>query len=168
MEELTDILVGLEQRISAYKNRLQEPKRNVVVWTTKSPRLRNTWSWQKRCIASKPTKPSSPVSPVNSIPTKKVLVSDRIRMSPTSRGKSSGAEQVFREKRVGSCVRNAPRGESLDARKGACAAIGRGGAPDQGEDAADICGHILEAGQAVQEVGPNTFEALEESLIHVV
>src|SRR5207245_10112494 len=68
-------------------------------------------------------------------------------------GNTHGAEQVFREKRVGSRVRNAPRGESLDARKRACAAIGRGGAPDQGKNAADIRGHILEAGQAVQESG---------------
>jgi len=64
-------------------------KRNVVVWTTKSPRLKNTWSWQKHSIALKRTRPSSLVSPVNSIPTKKVLANDRIRMSPTSRGKSS-------------------------------------------------------------------------------
>jgi len=64
-------------------------KSNVVVWMTKLPRSRNTWSCQKRSIALKPIMPRSPVSRVNSIPMKKVLVNDRIRMSPTSRGKSS-------------------------------------------------------------------------------
>ena len=127
-------------------------KRNVVVWTTKSPRSRNTWSWQKRSIALKPTKPSSPVSPVNSIPTKKVLVSDRIQMSPTSRGKYSwgGASipgKACRKPRTKCSARRIARCTQ------ACAAIGRGGAPDQGKNAADIRGHILEAGQAVQESG---------------
>ena len=81
--------LALNSESAPTKTGCRSLRRSGGVRTMRSPQLKNTWSWQKRCIALKPTKPSSPVSPVNSIPTKKVLVSDRTRMSPTSRGKSS-------------------------------------------------------------------------------
>src|ERR1041384_6977720 len=79
----------LNSESARIKTGCKNSKRNVVDWMTKLPQSRNTWSWQKRSTVLKPTRPSSPVSPVNSILMKRALVSDQIRMSPTSRGKSS-------------------------------------------------------------------------------
>src|SRR5688572_1903189 len=79
----------LNSELAPTRTGFRSSKRNVVVWTTKLPRSRNTWSWQKHSTVSKPTRPNSRVSPVSFIPMKKAPVSDRILMSPTNQERSS-------------------------------------------------------------------------------
>jgi len=44
LKELLDVLIGLEQRITASRNRLLELEEIVVRWTTKFPPRRNSFS----------------------------------------------------------------------------------------------------------------------------
>jgi septal ring factor EnvC (AmiA/AmiB activator) len=131
VEELTDILVGLEQRISAYKNRLQELEKkrrrldDEIATIKKYLELAETLyrvEADKAKLASLSSQFYSDEKGARQRPN--TDVTDQSREILMGRSKYSGKSVS------GSCVRNAPRGESLDARKRACAAIGRGGAPD--------------------------------------
>ncbi len=167
MEELTDILVGLEQRISAYKNRLQdlEKKRrrldDEIATIKKYLELADTLhrvEADKAKLASVST-PLMADGKGSRIP---VDVTDQSREILLGRSKYAGksvpeaAYQVLRE------ANRAMHAKELVQR------LLEGGLQIKGKTPLTSVATSLKRDKRFRKVGPNTFEAVEDLLGHAV
>lgn len=168
MEELTDILVGLEQRINAYKNRLQELEKkrrrldDEIATIKKYLELASTLyrvEADKAKLASLSTQLLSDEKGTRSLP---VDVTDQSREILLGRSKYAGksvpeaAYQMLREA-------NRPmHAKELVQR------LVEGGLQIKGKTPLTSVATSLKRDKRFRKVGPNTFEALEEMLIHAV
>ena len=168
MEELTDILVGLEQRINAYKNRLQEFEKkrcrldDEIATIKKYLELAETLyrvEADKAKLASLSTQILSDEKGGRSLP---VDVTDQSREILLGRSKYVGksvpeaAYQMLREA-------NRPmHAKELVQR------LVEGGLQIKGKTPLTSVATSLKRDKRFRKVGPNTFEALEEMLIQAV
>ena len=168
MEELTDILVGLEQRISAYKNRLQEleKKRRRLddeIATIKKylvAEILYRVEADKAKLASLSSQFYSDEKGARQRPN--TDVTDQSREILMGRSKYSGksvseaAYEMLRE------ANRAMHAKELVQR------LVEGGLQIKGKTPLTSVATSLKRDKRFKKVGPNTFEALEESLIHAV
>ncbi|WP_455243496.1 winged helix-turn-helix domain-containing protein [Petrachloros mirabilis] len=168
MEELTDILVGLEQRIHAYKNRLQELEKkrrrldDEIATIKKYLELAETLyrvEADKAKLASLSTQLLSDEKGSRAIP---VDVTDQSREILLGRSKYAGksvpeaAYQMLREA-------NRPmHAKELVQR------LLEGGLQIKGKTPLTSVATSLKRDRRFRKVGPNTFEAIEEVLIQAV
>ena len=169
MEELTDILVGLEQRITAYKNRLQELEKkrrrldDEIATIKKYLELAETLyrvEADKAKLATFFNQPLSDERGVRSLPV--ADVTDQSREILLGRSKYTGksvpesAYQMLREA-------NRPmHAKELVQR------LLEGGLHIKGKTPLTSVATSLKRDKRFRKVGPNTFEALEDVLIHAV
>lgn len=168
MEELTDILVGLEQRINAYKNRLQELEKkrrrldDEIATIKKYLELAETLyrvEADKAKLASLSTQLLSDEKGVRTTP---VDVTDQSREILLGRSKYAGksvpeaAYQVLRE------AKRPMHAKELVQR------LLEGGLQIKGKTPITSVATSLKRDPRFKKVGPNTFEAVEEVLSHAV
>ena len=169
MEELTDILVGLEQRISAYKNRLQELEKkrrrldDEIATIKKYLELAETLyrvEADKAKLASLSSQFYSDEKGARQRPN--TDVTDQSREILMGRSKYSGtsvSEAAYE------MLREANR--SMHAKE-LVQRLVEGGLQIKGKTPLTSVATSLKRDKRFKKVGPNTFEALEESLIHAV
>ena len=169
MEELTDILVGLEQRISAYKNRLQELEKkhrrldDEIATIKKYLELAETLyrvEADKAKLASLSSQFYSDEKGTRQRPN--TDVTDQSREILMGRSKYSGksvSEAAYE------MLREANR--SMHAKE-LVQRLVEGGLQIKGKTPLTSVATSLKRDKRFKKVGPNTFEALEESLIHAV
>ena len=168
MEELTDILVGLEQRISAYKNRLQdlEKKRrrldDEIATIKKYLELAETLhrvEADKAKLATLSTQLAVDEKGARSL---HIDVTDQSREILLGRSKYAGksvpeaAYQVLRE------ANRAMHAKELIQR------LVEGGLHIKGKTPLTSVATSLKRDKRFRKVGPNTFEANEDALVHAV
>ena len=168
MEELTDILVGLEQRISAYKNRLQdlEKKRrrldDEIATIKKYLELAETLhrvEADKAKLATLSTQLAVDEKGARSL---HIDVTDQSREILLGRSKYAGksvpeaAYQVLRE------ANRAMHAKELIQR------LVEGGLHIKGKTPLTSVATSLKRDKRFRKVGPNTFEASEDALVHAV
>jgi hypothetical protein len=168
LEELTDILVGLEQRISAYKNRLQdlEKKRrrldDEIATIKKYLELAETLhrvEADKAKLATLSTQLAVDEKGARSL---HIDVTDQSREILLGRSKYAGksvpeaAYQVLRE------ANRAMHAKELIQR------LVEGGLHIKGKTPLTSVATSLKRDKRFRKVGPNTFEANEDALVHAV
>jgi predicted nuclease with TOPRIM domain len=168
LEELTDILVGLEQRISAYKNRLQdlEKKRrrldDEIATIKKYLELAETLhrvEADKAKLATLSTQLAVDEKGARSL---HIDVTDQSREILLGRSKYAGksvpeaAYQVLRE------TNRAMHAKELIQR------LVEGGLHIKGKTPLTSVATSLKRDKRFRKVGPNTFEANEDALVHAV
>ncbi|HEU4686386.1 MAG TPA: winged helix-turn-helix domain-containing protein [Nitrospira sp.] len=169
MEELTDILVGLEQRITAYKHRLQELEKkrrrldDEIATIKKYLELAETLyrvEADKAKVASLSGHAASDDRGLRHLPV--VDVTDQSREILLGRSKYAGksvpeaAYQMLREA-------NRPmHAKELVQR------LLEGGLTIKGKTPLTSVATSLKRDKRFRKVGPNTFEALDDVLIHAV
>ena len=168
MEELTDILVGLEQRISAYKNRLQdlEKKRrrldDEIATIKKYLELAETLhrvEADKAKLATLSTQLAVDEKGARSL---HIDVTDQSREILLGRSKYAGksvpeaAYQVLRE------ANRAMHAKELIQR------LVEGGLHIKGKTPLTSVATSLKRDKRFRKVGPNTFEANEDALVHAM
>jgi hypothetical protein len=169
LEELTDILVGLEQRITAYKNRLQELEKkrrrldDEITTIKKYLELAETLyrvEADKAKVSGFSTQSSTDEKGLRHFPV--ADVTDRSREILLGRSKYAGksvpeaAYQMLREA-------NRPmHAKELVQR------LLEGGLHIKGKTPLTSVATSLKRDRRFRKVGPNTFEALEDILIHAV
>ncbi|MCX5724705.1 MAG: winged helix-turn-helix domain-containing protein [Nitrospirae bacterium] len=170
MEELTDILVGLEQRISAYKNRLQELEKkrrrldDEIATIKKYLELAETLyrvEADKAKLASLSSQFYSDEKGARQRPTN-TDVTDQSREILMGRSKYSGksvAEAAYEMLREANRPMHA---------KELVQRLVEGGLQIKGKTPLTSVATSLKRDKRFRKVGPNTFEALEEALIHAV
>lgn len=169
MEELTDILVGLEQRIHAYKNRLQELEKkrrrldDEIATIKKYLELAETLYRVEADKAKLATLSSQLIPDEKGIRSPPVTdVTDQSREILLGRSKYAGksvpeaAYQMLRE------ANRAMHAKELVQR------LVEGGLHIKGKTPLTSVATSLKRDKRFKKVGPNTFEALEEVLIHAV
>lgn len=169
MEELTDILVGLEQRISAYKNRLQELEKkrrrldDEIATIKKYLELAETLyrvEADKAKLANLSNQISTDGKGGRPVPVMDVTDQSREILMGGSKyaGKSvpEAAYQILRE-----ASRSMHAKELLQR-------LTEGGLQIKGKTPLTSVATSLNRDKRFKKVGPNTFEALEEVLIHAV
>jgi HB1/ASXL restriction endonuclease-like protein with HTH domain len=169
MEELTDILVGLDQRISAYKSRLQELEK-------KRRRLDDEIATIKKYLELAET--------LYRVEADKAKVSNLSSQTGTD-GKDGRLVQVMdvtdqsreillgRSKYAGKSVPEAAYQILREASRAMHAKellqrLVEGGIQIKGKTPLTSVATSLKRDKRFKKVGPNTFEALEEVLIHAV
>ena len=170
MEELTDILVGLEQRIHAYKNRFQElekKKRRLddeIATIKKSLELAETL-YRVEADKAKLASLSSQIIPDDSkgVRTLPVMdVTDQSREILLGRSKYVGKSvpeatyEILRESN------RAMHAKELVQR------LAEGGLQIKGKTPLTSVATSLKRDKRFRKVGPNTFEALEDVLVQAV
>ncbi len=167
MEELTDILVGLEQRINAYKNRLHdlEKKRrrldDEIATIKKYLELAETLH-RVEADKAKATLSTQLVGDERGARVLPVDVTDQSREILLGRSKYAGksvpeaAYQVLRE------ANRAMHAKELVQR------LVEGGLHIKGKTPLTSVATSLKRDKRFRKVGPNTFEATEEMLTHAV
>lgn len=170
MEELTDILVGLEQRISAYKNRLQELEKkrrrldDEIATIKKYLELAETLyrvEADKAKLASLSSQFYSDDKGARPRPTN-TDVTDQSREILMGRSKYSG-------KSVAEAAYEMLRGANRPMHaKELVQRLVEGGLQIKGKTPLTSVATSLKRDKRFRKVGPNTFEALEEALIHAV
>jgi hypothetical protein len=169
MEELTDILVGLEQRITAYKHRLQELEKkrrrldDEIATVKKYLELAETLyrvEADKAKLASLSHPHLADEKGVRALPDADVTEHSREILLGRSKyaGKSvpEAAYQILREA-------NRPmHAKELMQR------LHEGGRQIKGKTPLTSVATSLKRDKRFRKVGPNTFEALEDMLIHAV
>ena len=168
MEELTDILVGLEQRINAYKNRLLELEKkrrrldDEIATIKKYLELAETLhrvEADKAKLATLSTQLISDEKGTRDLP---VDVTDQSREILLGRSKYAGksvpeaAYQMLRE------ANRAMHAKELVQR------LVEGGLQIKGKTPLTSVATSLKRDKRFRKVGPNTFEATEEVLSHAV
>ena len=168
MEELTDILVGLEQRISAYKNRLQdlEKKRrrldDEIATIKKYLELAETLHRVEADKAKLATLSTQLVVDEKGARSLHIDVTDQSREILLGRSKYAGksvpeaAYQVLRE------ANRAMHAKELIQR------LVEGGLHIKGKTPLTSVATSLKRDKRFRKVGPNTFEADQDALIHAV
>ncbi len=169
MEELTDILVGLEQRISAYKNRLQELEKkrrrldDEIATIKKYLELAETLyrvEADKTKVANLSSQISTDGKSVRPVPVMDVTDQSREILLGGSKyaGKSvpEASYQILRE-----------ASRSMHAKELLQRLI-EGGLQIKGKTPLTSVATSLNRDKRFKKVGPNTFEAVEDVLIHAV
>ena len=169
MEELTDILVGLEQRISTYKNRLQEIEKkrrrldDEIATIKKYLELAETLyrvEVDKAKLANLSDQGSTDGKGGRPGPVMDVMEQSREILLGRSKyaGKSvpEAAYQILRE-----ASRPMHAKELLQR-------LVEGGIQIKGKTPLTSVATSLKRDKRFKKVGPNTFEALEEVLVHAV
>jgi predicted nuclease with TOPRIM domain len=169
MEELTDILVGLEQRISAYKSRLQELEKkrrrldDEIATIKKYLELAETLyrvEADKAKVANLSSQTGTDGKDGRLVQV--MDVTDQSREILLGRSKYAGksvpeaAFQILRE------ASRAMHAKELLQR------LVEGGIQIKGKTPLTSVATSLKRDKRFKKVGPNTFEALEEVLIHAV
>jgi predicted nuclease with TOPRIM domain len=168
LEELTDILVGLEQRINAYKNRLHELEKkrrrldDEIATIKKYLELAETLhrvEADKAKLATLSTELAADEKGARALP---VDVTDQSREILLGRSKYAGksvpeaAYKVLRE------ANRAMHAKELVQR------LVEGGLHIKGKTPLTSVATSLKRDRRFRKVGPNTFEATEEILHHAV
>ena len=168
MEELTDILVGLEQRIHAYKNRLHELEKkrrrldDEIATIKKYLELAETLHRVEADKAKLATLSTQVVTDERGARAFPVDVTDQSREILLGRSKYAGksvpeaAYQVLRE------ANRAMHAKELVQR------LVEGGLQIKGKTPLTSVATSLKRDKRFRKVGPNTFEAPEEILHHAV
>src|SRR5262245_13941808 len=168
LEELTDILVGLEQRINAYKNRLHELEKkrrrldDEIATIKKYLELAETLHRVEADKAKLATLSTQLVSDERGARALPVDVTDQSREILLGRSKYAGksvpeaAYQVLRE------ANRAMHAKELVQR------LVEGGLHIKGKTPLTSVATSLKRDKRFRKVGPNTFEAPEEVLGHAV
>jgi len=170
MEELTDILVGLEQRISAYKNRLQELEK-------KRRRLDDEIATIKKYLELAETlyRVEADKAKLASLSTQ--LISDDqkgVRPLPVTDVTDQSREILLgRSKYVGKSVPEAAYEILRDSNRSMHAKelvqrLIEGGLQIKGKTPLTSIATSLKRDKRFRKVGPNTFEALSDVLIQAV
>jgi septal ring factor EnvC (AmiA/AmiB activator) len=167
LEELTDILVGLEQRIGAYKNRLQELEKkrrrldDEIATIKKYLELAETLH-RVEADKAKLADLSAQLIDEKGTPVFPVDVTDHSRDILLGRSKYAGksvpeaAHQVLRE------ANRAMHAKELVQR------LVEGGMQIKGKTPLTSVATSLKRDRRFRKVGPNTFEAVDEMLGHAV
>jgi predicted nuclease with TOPRIM domain len=168
LEELTDILVGLEQRITAYKNRLQELEKkrrrldDEIATIKKYLELAETLHRVEADKAKLATLSSQLVPDEKGARAFPVDVTDHSREILLGRSKYAGksvpqaAYQVLRE------ANRSMHAKELVQR------LVEGGLQIKGKTPLTSVATSLKRDKRFRKVGPNTFEATEELVGHAV
>ncbi len=170
MEELTDIIVGLEQRISAYKSRLQELEKKrkrleeEIGMIKKYLELAETLYRVEADKAKLASLSSQIITDDKGVPRPAPLmdVTDQSREILLGRSKYAGmsvpeaAYQILRE------TRRSMHAKELLQR------LVAGGMQIKGKTPLTSVATSLKRDKRFRKVGPNTFEALEETLTEAV
>ena len=170
MEELTDILVGLEQRIHAYKNRFQELEK-------KKRRLDDEIATIKKYLELAETLYRVEADKAKLASLSSQIITDDskgVRTLPVMDVTDQSREILLgRSKYVGKSVPEATY-EILRESKRAMHAkelvqrLAEGGLQIKGKTPLTSVATSLKRDKRFRKVGPNTFEALEEVLIQAV
>jgi predicted nuclease with TOPRIM domain len=168
LEELTDILVGLEQRISAYKNRLQELEK-------KRRRLDDEIATIKKYLELADTlhRVEADKAKLASVSTPHTADEKGSRILPADVTDQSREILLGRSKYAGKSVPEAAYQVLCEASRAMHAKelvqrLLEGGLQIKGKTPLTSVATSLKRDKRFRKVGPNTFEAVEEMLGHAV
>ncbi len=168
MEELTDILVGLEQRINAYKNRLHELEK-------KRRRLDDEIATIKKYLELAETlhRVEADKAKLATLPTQLITDEKGTRALPVDVTDQSREILLGRSKYAGKSVPEAAYQVLRDANRSMHAKelvqrLVEGGLHIKGKTPLTSVATSLKRDKRFRKVGPNTFEATEEVLSHAV